>query len=85
MPRTKQYAYCCGGGGGNFFSDTIGSSEERAPARIRVREAAETGAKVLAVACPICAVMFEDAIKSEDLEGKLSVKSIDELVRESLV
>ena len=52
---------------------------ERSPSRERIREAAETGAEVLAVACPTCAKMFEDAVKDEALEGTIAVKDISEI------
>ena len=83
MERSRENAFCCGGGGGNFQTDFYGGGES-SPARIRVREASETGADILAVACPICAVMLSDALKSEELEGKLIVKDISEIVRDSL-
>jgi Fe-S oxidoreductase len=83
MPRNRENAFCCGGGGGNFYTDIIGGGGER-PSIIRVREAYETGASILAVACPICMMMLEDAVKTEGLEGKLMVKDISEIVRESL-
>jgi Fe-S oxidoreductase len=47
---------------------------------VRVREAVATGAQILAVACPICANMFEDAIKGEKLEGQLEVQEITEII-----
>jgi len=81
MDRSFKNALCCGGGGGNVFTDIIGSGFDTA-ARARVREAAAAKAQVLAVACPQCAVMFEDAVKVENLEGKLQVKEISEIVRE---
>ena len=83
MERNRQNACCCGGGSGNFYTDSFGGGEY-SPARTRVREACETGADVLAVACPICMTMLGDAVKSEELEGKLVVKDICEIVRESL-
>jgi Fe-S oxidoreductase len=83
MPRNREHSYCCGGGGGNFISDFLGDGE-KAPARARVKEAAETGAEVLAVACPICAIMFEAAVISEHLENKLKIRDVAEIVMESL-
>ena len=62
----------------------IGSGADHA-ARARVREAAGTGAQVLGVACPQCAVMFEDALKVENLDGEIAVKEVSEIVRERLV
>jgi Fe-S oxidoreductase len=81
MARIKENAFCCGGGGGNFFTDLLGSGPE-SPARARVREAVDTGASVLAVACPNCAKMLEDATKAENLEGKIAVREISEIIQE---
>ena len=83
MERCFQNALCCGGGGGNVFTDIIGSGADTS-ARARVREAVRTGAQVLGVACPQCAVMFEDALKVENLEGEIAVKELSEIVRERL-
>ena len=83
MARNRDSSLCCGGGGGNYFTDMIGSGTN-SPARTRVREAVETGADTLAVSCPVCANMFQDAIKSEWLEDKLEVKDICELVEEAI-
>jgi Fe-S oxidoreductase len=80
MGRVKENAFCCGGGGGNFFTDLLGSGPE-SPARARVREAVDTGASVLAVACPNCAKMLEDAAKAENLEEKIAVKEISEIIQ----
>ncbi|MBW2058659.1 MAG: (Fe-S)-binding protein [Deltaproteobacteria bacterium] len=83
MERNRTNSLCCGGGGGNFFTDIIGTRPE-SPARVRVREAVRTGAQILAVACPYCAKMFEDALKTEQLEDKLAVRDISELLLESI-
>jgi len=83
MERCFQNALCCGGGGGNVFTDIIGSGRQTS-AGTRVCEAAATGAGVLAVACPQCAVMFADAVKVQNLESKLEVKEISEIVNERL-
>jgi Fe-S oxidoreductase len=83
MGRNKKSAFCCGGGGGNFFTDMIGG-ENNSPNRIRLREALDTEAHILAVACPLCAKMFEDAIKAENLEGRLLIKDISEIVQEAI-
>ncbi|MBE9570298.1 MAG: (Fe-S)-binding protein [Proteobacteria bacterium] len=79
MDRNRKTAFCCGGGGGNFFTDLVGGGKE-SPSRTRIREAYATGAKVLAVACPACLTMLEDALKTEHLEGKFEVKDISEIV-----
>ena len=83
MERSRENSFCCGGGSGNFVTDLLAGSEE-SPSRIRVREAYETGAAILAVACPSCMIMLQDAIKVEELEDKLTIKDISQVVSESL-
>jgi Fe-S oxidoreductase len=83
MECSREHGFCCGGGGGNFFTDMLGNYEN-SPNRIRARHAYETGAQVLAVACPMCAKMLEDGIKAENLEEKILVKDIGEIVSASL-
>jgi Fe-S oxidoreductase len=80
MERNRENSFCCGGGSGNFYTDFFGGGEN-SPARIRVREAIETGASILAIACPVCAIMLDEAVKGEGLEEKLIVKDISELVK----
>lgn len=50
----------------------------------RVREAVETGANILAVACPYESPRFEDAIKMTQQAGKLAIKDIAELLSEAM-
>ncbi|NOY70138.1 MAG: (Fe-S)-binding protein, partial [Deltaproteobacteria bacterium] len=75
MERNRKNALCCGGGGGNIHTDILGSGDEK-PAVHRVREAGQAGVEILAVACPLCAIMLEDAIKTSGLEGRLQVCEI---------
>ena len=83
MERNRENAFCCGGGAGNFYTDFLHGGEN-SPGRIRVREAYSTGAEILAVACPSCMTMLEDAVKTEGLEEKLVVKDIAEIMQEAL-
>lgn len=83
MDRNRKNALCCGGGGGNFFTDLLSGGADT-PARARVREAAATGASVLAVACPQCAIMLEDAVKAESLDEVIMVREVSEIVLERL-
>jgi len=83
MKRNRANSFCCGGGGGNFFTDVLGVGEE-SPARIRVRDTMETGAEILAVACPMCSKMLDDAVKAEGLEEKIEVQDVAEIVHRGL-
>jgi Fe-S oxidoreductase len=81
MERNRETSFCCGGGGGNFATDLL--SGQDGPACLRVREAYETGATILAVACPICTKMLSDALKTEGLEEDLRLTDISELAIEA--
>ena len=79
MPRNRADSLCCGGGGGNFFTDLVCSGPDTSAAA-RVEEAADTGAQILVTACPICTVMLEDAVKARNLDQRLEVRELSELV-----
>ena len=83
MVRNREDAFCCGGGGGNFFTDILGTGEE-SPNRVRVREACGTGADIIAVACPMCSKMLDDAVKAEGLEEKIKVQDIAEILYQAV-
>lgn len=82
MDRIRERSLCCEGGGGRMWFE--GTNTEQRLAFQRVHEAAETGAEVLAVACPFCLAMLEDAVKVQGLEERLKVMDILELVAEAL-
>jgi Fe-S oxidoreductase len=83
MERNRRDAFCCGGGSGNFVADLLAGSAD-SPARVRAREAYETGADTLAVACPSCLTMLTDAVKAENLDDELAVKDISQILQELL-
>ena len=84
MDRSRENAFCCGGGGGNFFTDILGGGED-SPSRIRVKEALDTGAGIIAVACPQCAKMLDDAVKIEQLDDRVKVMDVAEIVTNHLL
>jgi Fe-S oxidoreductase len=72
---------CCGGGGGRMWQEL---KDEKKLSEVRIREAVDTGADVLVTACPYCLIMLEDALKTADLEDRLKVMDLNELLAESL-
>ncbi len=78
MDRNRERSLCCEGGGGRMWAE--GTNLEERLAFQRVHEAAETGAEVLAVACPFCLLTLEDAVKVQGLDEQLQVMDIMELV-----
>ena len=81
MPREGRFSLCCGGGGGRVWMET---PTEKRFSVLRVNEAVEAGADVLATACPYCISLLEDSRKTENLEDKLEVLDITELLSRSM-
>jgi len=69
--------------GGNFFTDILGGGDD-SPSRIRIRQALNTDAQIIAVSCPQCAKMLDDAVKIEELDDKLEVLDVAEIVNRAL-
>jgi len=80
MERNRMNSFCCGGGGANVWYQV---PEKKKIGVIRAEEAKATGAGTLAVACPFCITMFEDALKTMGDEN-IRVKDVAELVAEAL-
>ena len=81
MEKARYESFCCGAGGGRILA------EEKLGSRIsekRATMAQATGAPLLVSNCPFCLTMFEDGIKTGDLEGKLRVRDLAEIVAERL-
>ncbi|UCE96109.1 MAG: (Fe-S)-binding protein [Candidatus Bathyarchaeota archaeon] len=78
--RNKERSLCCEGGGGRMWIDIPG---ERL-AETRIKDAADAGAQILAVACPFCLLTFEDAVKTTGLEGKIQIMEIAELLSQAM-
>jgi Fe-S oxidoreductase len=83
MKRCKSNGFCCGAGGAQMFKE-----EEKGDVRVnteRTREALETGAQVIAAACPFCNTMMTDGVKVHEKEDKVEVLDIAELVAASML
>jgi Fe-S oxidoreductase/nitrate reductase gamma subunit len=81
MKRSREKGFCCGGGGCHMWM------EEKAGRRInemRVEQAVETGAQILATVCPLCMISLESAVKVLNLDKKIRVMDILELVGERM-
>jgi len=76
MKLTREEAFCCGGGGTSLFYRV---PEIDIDLR-RAEQAKETGAEVMAVACPICLRMLNDAVKSKGYE--MEVVDVAQIVNE---
>jgi Fe-S oxidoreductase len=75
----RQDSYCCGGGSGGAWLER--PKGERM-SDVRVQQAIETGADVLAVACPYCHQMFEDSVRT--MGASIEVRDVGELLDEAM-
>jgi Fe-S oxidoreductase len=72
---------CCGAGGGRMWmEETIGTRINV----LRAEQALDRRPRVIATACPYCAVMIDDGLKALNREAEIVNKDIAELVAESL-
>ncbi|MBI4700823.1 MAG: (Fe-S)-binding protein [Deltaproteobacteria bacterium] len=79
MSDRRQGSLCCGGGGGGIWTET--AKAERL-ANLRLAQAREAGAQVLATACPYCIANFEDSRLTLGYEEVVEVRDITEIVDE---
>jgi Fe-S oxidoreductase len=79
MPDSRVDSLCCGGGGGRIWMET--QKGERF-SDLRVEQAVETGAEVLATSCPYCITNFEDSRLSREDSESLAIKDITEIIEE---
>ncbi len=82
MKRCRSNGLCCGAGGAQVFKE-----EESGNKRInmeRAEEAIDTGAAIVAVACPFCMTMMDDGLKSRAGEDAPKLKDLAELVADAM-
>lgn len=79
MEGFRKSSLCCGGGGGRIWMDT--PREERF-SDIRLKQASEVGARVLATSCPYCITNFEESRLNLEYEDIIEVKDITEIVND---
>ena len=81
VEQSKNRTFCCGAGGGSVWK------EETQGSRInytRVDQLMKADPETIAVGCPYCMIMMDDAVKGKDLDEQVQVKDLVELVSESL-
>jgi Fe-S oxidoreductase len=82
MKRCRTSGLCCGAGGAQMFKE-----EEKGDKRVnqeRTDEAIDTGASIIAAACPFCNTMMTDGVKVREKEEEVKVLDIAELIAASM-
>ncbi len=79
LAESRENSLCCGMGGGRIWMETPKSERF---SDIRLEQAIEAGAEVLATACPYCITQFEDSrLTMEDSEA-IQIMDITEILQE---
>ena len=76
--RSRETSLCCEGGGGRMFYEAEGPYERNSV--VRVNEAIERGADLIATSCPFCVMTLEDPAT----EKGLAVREVSEILMEVL-
>ncbi len=77
MTRNRANTFCCGGGGGQMWMET--DAETRIN-HVRLADALNAKADVVATACPYCLLMFDDAIRSKGVGEQVQVMDVAEVL-----
>jgi heterodisulfide reductase subunit D len=78
MKRNRSFALCCGAGGAQMFKEAEKGSKEIFMER--TEDALETGAGIIATACPFCMTMLTDGLKYKNREEDVKNYDIAELI-----
>jgi Fe-S oxidoreductase/nitrate reductase gamma subunit len=81
MPRNREKSFCCGAGGCNVWYSVPMLQRDSV---LRLREAVDTKAGVMAVECPYCLQMFQDAVRVEGKEQSFPIRDVAEIIAESI-
>jgi len=81
MDRSNENSFCCGGGGGQMWMETDANTRIN---HRRLSDAVDTGAQVVATACPYCLLMFDDAIRSKGMGDQIEVMDLAEVIVDQL-
>ena len=82
MDRSRERSVCCEGGGGRMWLE--GTNTKVRLANDRIAQARETGATVLATACPFCFLTLSDAVVATGHENDLKVMDIAQIVNAAI-
>jgi Fe-S oxidoreductase len=81
MANIREDSICCGGGGGRVWAET--KKGERF-SELRIDQAVDVQANVLATCCPYCILMLDDSVLTKGKEEELQIMDISELVHEAM-
>jgi Fe-S oxidoreductase len=81
---TKQRGLCCGAGGAQMWMEEQNTNRVNVKRTLQLVDAVHgqgaPGQKTIASACPFCMVMLTDGLKSQDLETKIALRDVAEIL-----
>jgi Fe-S oxidoreductase len=80
MERSRNKAMCCGAGGGWMWME---EPRDKRVNHLRVDQALETKPDAIAVSCPFCTTMFNDGLKAKEVDEKVQLLNVVELVEQA--
>ena len=81
LGRARELSLCCAGGGGRIWAEV--PMGERF-GELRIKDALNVGAEVLATSCPYCLNMLNDACKSLEQQDALEILELSEILAGAL-
>ncbi|MEE9121057.1 MAG: (Fe-S)-binding protein [Syntrophobacteria bacterium] len=82
MDRSRNKAFCCGAGGGRMWmEETLGDQKIN---DARTDQALKLEPDIIGVCCPFCTTMFEDGLKTYDMDEKVKVYDIAEILAQTV-
>jgi Fe-S oxidoreductase len=82
MKRCRDRSFCCGGGDVSLWHEIEGEQVRMSQKRLDM--ALNAGADLIVTACPFCLIHLEDAVKTRNLEGRIRVTDLMELVNSTI-
>jgi Fe-S oxidoreductase len=81
LGRARELSLCCAGGGGRIWAEV--PMGERF-GELRITDAVERGADILATSCPYCLNMLTDACNSLGKQDALEITELSEILAAAL-
>jgi len=81
MNRSREKSFCCGAGGGRMWMhEHLGERINN----LRTKEVIEAGVDFVATSCPYCLTMVEDGIKGQEMDDRIKVLDLAEILYQSI-
>lgn len=81
MEDNKKNSLCCGAGGAQFFKEPEKGDNEIN--EMRIEQAQDTGAEIIATGCPFCNTMLADGMTKQKTGKNLDIMDVVEMIAQA--